>query len=223
MFWKRKETAPRRPGITGTGRFIRNLEWTLWDDTHSPGLIGDTNLEELETIVLTKEERTKLALHRVRDVVARKPKHTVAEENDAAAIYQKLNAYLVDVREAKFEELGRWLDSNLMRDKDGRVVRADGSRAANVMSSPVKAYLNCLEIWGFGYQWEEVADSRDDPALLIRREHRKPHVLLESELKYVQGKPYRFEIYLGHSRWCFEDRTGHFEITMRGKDEAERF
>jgi hypothetical protein len=31
---------PRKPGLTGTGDFIFNLDWWLWDDPANPGLIS---------------------------------------------------------------------------------------------------------------------------------------------------------------------------------------
>jgi hypothetical protein len=40
-------------GITGTGQLIPNGEWMLWDDTHSPGLIGLQRFDELKELVLT--------------------------------------------------------------------------------------------------------------------------------------------------------------------------
>jgi hypothetical protein len=224
MLWKRKvsETKKRKPGITGTGGFIENNEWTLWDDTHSPGLIGYQRFDELKDLVLTKEERSKIAMYMVRDSMARKgPEHALTEDEQARAIFAKLNAYLVDLRQDKFDQLSHWLDSSLMRDKDGRVIREDGSRAANVMLSPVKAYLNCLELWGYGYGWEEIEDSKGEPALLIRREYRTPRVILQSEVEYIQGKPYRFSIQMRESAWHFEDRNGFFDVVVRGKDEKE--
>lgn len=212
---------PRKPGITGTGEFIENGAWTLWDDTHSPSLIGYQRFDELKDLVLTEKERSKIAMYAVRDSMASKgPKHTVAEDEEAKAIFAKLNAHLVDLREKKFEQLGHWLESFLMRDKDGRVIREDDSRAANVMLSPVKAYLNCLDLWGYGYRWEEIEDSGGEPALLVRREHRTPRVILQSEVECIQGKPYRFLIQMRGTSWHFKDELGFFEIEVRGKNKS---
>lgn len=226
MFWKRKppEPLPRKPGITGTGQFISNREWTLWDDIHSPGLIGFQRFDALKDLVLTKEERSKIAMYSVRDAMAREgPKHAPSENDEADAIFAKLNAYLVDLRANRFDQLDHWLEANLMKDRDGRVVREDDTRAANVMLSPVKAYFNCLEHWGYGYRWEEIEDIRGEPALLVRREHRIPRVILQSEVEYIQGKPYRFSIQMRGSAWQFEDRYGYFQIFVRGHDKEMVF
>lgn len=221
MIWKKREPKPkpRKPGITGTGQFISNREWTLWDDTHSPGLIGFEKFDELKALVLTPEERSKFARFMVADAMASKgPKHTPAEEQEAAALFAKLNAYLVDIRVNKFDQLGRWLDTNFTKNKEGRIFREDRTLAANVMLAPIKAYLSCLEFWGYGYSWEDIEDSKGEPALLVHRELRTSRVILQSEVDYVQGKPYRFGIHMRASTWFFEDRIGFFEISVRGSD-----
>lgn len=224
MLWKKRQPAKQGAGITGTGRFFENLEWTLWDDPRSPGLIGYKKFDALKALVLAPDERGKLALHAVRSASASKgPKHTPAEEQEANAIFGKLNAYLMDLRDNKFGELNKWLDGNLMPDKTGRVVSEDGTHASSDILRVVAAYVNCLELWGYGYWWERIEDSRGDPALLIRYSRGNAHVITKVEVQYVQGKPYRFEIYMGQVSWHFEDKNGFFAIVVRGREGELRF
>lgn len=225
MFWrKRKQPLPRKRGLTGTGRFISNMEWTLWDDPASPGLIGFSKFDELKAQVLTPEERSRIALYMVSDAMASKgPKHTVEQEEDAKAIFEKLNAYLVDLRTNHFDQLGSWLDFNLMVSPAGRVAREDGSLAANNILNAVAAYLNCLELWGYGYSWERVHNSKGDDALLIRKHTGNARVVLKSEVQYVLGKPYRFEVAMGDTSWHFESKNGFFDVLVRGIDKEMYF
>jgi len=224
MLWKKRLPNKQKPGITGTGRFFENLEWTLWDDARSPGLIGYKKFDALKALVLAPDERSKLALYAVRNASAsRGPKHTPAEEQEASAIFGKLNAFLVDLRDNKFNELSRWLDDNLMSDETGRVVSEDGTHASSDILRVITAYVNCLELWGYGYQWERVEDSRGDQALLIRSIRGNVHVITKAEVQYVQGKPYRFEICMRGVSWYFEDANGFFAIVVRGREGVQRF
>ena len=59
--------------------------------------------------------------------------------------------------------------------------------------------------------------------LLVHRKHRTSRVILQSELHYVQGKPYRFEIRMHGSSWRFANDTAFFSIIGTGKDEEQIF
>jgi hypothetical protein len=84
----------------------------------------------------------------------------------------------------------------------------------------IAAYLNCLEHWGYDYRWEMIADSAGEESILIHKDLRTSHVITRSEVRYVQGKPYRFQIDTSKASWRFEvstdGRDQFFEINPRG-------
>src|SRR5262245_60328055 len=102
MFWKRKKApAVRPPGLTGTGTFIRNIDWWLWDDCASPGLIHYQKFDALRERVLLAEENRKLALFMVRDSVVslhqKGSKHSPEQAGFAKSMFSKLDDYLVNL------------------------------------------------------------------------------------------------------------------------------
>jgi hypothetical protein len=207
VFGRRPVVPSPRRGISGTGHLIQNLEWMLWDDAKSPGLIGHDRFDLLKQRVLSTDERSRLARLLVRRSM------DVNQGNDAIAqILQRLSEFLAEERETHYERLSQWLEMNLMQHANGRVVREDGTFASNSILRAVAAYLNSLEYWGYGYRWEEVKSDQGDAALLVRSGRGEIRVINRRDVEYIQGKPYRFSIVLRGAHWRFEDHIGHFEI-----------
>jgi hypothetical protein len=218
MFWRPKNEEARIPGLTGTGRFIFNMDWWLWDDIASPGLISIDRFEELRRAALSPDEHKKLTMVLVADSVTDVRRRRNPQNNDpdfAQYALEKVSNLLVEVRQEDFEHLSHWLGSNYMAHDDGWVRDQNGTRINRDILRVVSAYINCLELWGFQYGWSSVQDSAAGPALLIHKKGEPRFCLSRREVLYVQGKPYRFSIAMRRATWHFDTSEQVFQIGPR--------
>jgi hypothetical protein len=216
-FWRRKNDKFRKPGLTGTGDFIANLDWWLWDDLASPGLISVDRFEELRKLALGSDERERFSMILVRDTVVVRGKKQISSEDKEFAKYalQKVGNYLLRIRQNDFEQLSNWVGSNFMLYEDGWVRDQNGTKVNRDILRVVAAYINCLELWGFGYTWSNILNGENKPVLLIHRHGEPRFCLSQGEGNYVQGKPYRYSIDTKGAGWHFDSAYSSFEIRPR--------
>jgi hypothetical protein len=226
MFWRDKEEKSRAPGPTGTGDFIVNIDWWFWDDPASPGLISIDRFAELRELALAPNEHKRLSglLLSDRVVDSQGRKRTSSEEKafiDHAL--RKVGSHLAQIRKDEFTQLDYWLGSNFMLHDDGWIKDQNGIRVNHDILRVIAAYLNVLELWGFKYAWRSIVDGANSPALLLYRNGEPKYCLTQSEVDYVQGKPYHFSIMTKRTAWQFDCNDNAFEISQGTGGEAVRF
>ena len=72
MFWQRKKKTTNkkaRRGLTGSGEFISNIDFWLWDDAASPGLITIDRLHEMRAVALNTDEHARVSKELLRDSI----------------------------------------------------------------------------------------------------------------------------------------------------------
>ena len=218
MFWWLKKKRQQIPGLTGTGDFIYNISSVLWDDLSSPGLINMDRFFELHKAALLPEEHARLSSALIENsIVDDNGRYFISPEEKlfVQRALKKVSAYLSAVRDSDFEKLGYWLSDNFMLHKDGWIKDQHESNIGHDILRVVSAYLNCLNHWGFRYSWKEIRDSSGEPALLISRNEHPEFSLRQSDVLFIQGKPYRFVIEMKTSAWQFDSSGTCFTIKPR--------
>jgi hypothetical protein len=122
-------------------RLIFNLDWWLWDDPASPGLISIERFGELWESALTADEHKRLGA-----VFIRGEKQTSSEDKEFSKYaLQKVGNYLSEVRANDFKQLDNWLGFNFMLHDDGWVKDQNGRKQSRGILRVIAAYINCLE------------------------------------------------------------------------------
>ena|SRR5271166_613609 len=226
MFWRSKEGKSRAPGPTGTGKLIVNLDWWFWDDPASPGLVSIDRFAALRELALAPNEHKRLSTLLISEELVAGPGQKRSSSEEKAFIdhaLRKVGNYLAQIRKDKFTQLDYWLGSNFMLHNDGWVKDQNGMNLNHDILRVVAAYVNVLEVWGFKYAWHSIQDSDNNPALLLYRNGEPRYCLTQSEVEYVQGKPYRFSIMTKRGVWHFDCNDSAFEISPRMGGEPFRF
>jgi hypothetical protein len=214
----------RAPGLTGTGKFIENIHWMLWGDLHSPGLIDRDRFYELRETALPPEEHRRLSLALVSGHIVSFSGQSHTSPDEKKSIEQgfgKVDAYLRNIRDNDYDKLKYWLGDNFFLHKDGWVKDQHETKISRDILDVISAYLNCLNYWGFKYTWTTVQHGAGESALLVSRAGCLDFCLCQSEVNYVQGKPYRFVIDTTTTRWSFDDSKGRFSIRQKGPTERK--
>lgn len=216
VFWRSKKAATvRRPGLTGSGEFITNVDFWLWDDAASPRLIDIERFSELRKAALAPETNSRLNLFLISNSIVgfEGRKRTSQEETVfSKSALSEVNKYLENVRANDFDSFNNWLSFDLMSEKGGAVSDQHGRRVSGSMISVVKSYINCLNLWGFEYNWKDIFDSRGNQALLITSREEPIASIPLCEIQYIRGKPYRFTMGVRGGTWSFVDEEGRFFI-----------
>jgi hypothetical protein len=222
MFWQRQNSDRklRRPSLTGTGAFIANLDWWLWDDAASPGLLSIERFEKLRKLALTPDEHKRLSILLIR---GQPGSRALPEDAKFVDYAMRVGNYLTQIRMNDFDQLDYWLGFDFMLHDDGWVKDQNGVNLTHDILRVVAAYVNCLELWGFEYTWCKIHDGANKPALLLYRNGEPRYCLSQAEVDYVQGKPYRFSIITKLAAWHFNTNDNSFEICPRGSGEPCRF
>jgi hypothetical protein len=197
LFWRAKKSK-RSPGPKGTGRFIDNIRWWFWDDPSFPGLISRDKFEELRRMALSESENrafsTALVKYSIVDWAGRSSSRTIEETN---YYFEQINKFLVNMRENELSQIDKWIELDWCVD----------------CLDVFKAYLNVLDYWCYPYSWQEIRDARDGRGILVMYGNTPEYCILETDVRWVRGRPYRFIADIKGASWTFDVERPELTIT----------
>ena len=192
-FWKKKK--PVTPGKNrGTGEFIDNIRWWFWNGAAFPGLISREQFSRIADRSLDPVERTKFSRMLVADLIV-----TNGQRHKRSPTEIKL-----------LEKVGRFCETLQNGDPD-----ATQTEFLDDTFSVLKAYLNILEFWGYGYSWKTVKDIRDKESIVILKNGAEIVVVNNGEIQYISGRPFKFEVSFKGMSWCFDENDQGIRVLRR--------
>jgi hypothetical protein len=198
MFRKRKKE--QTPGPTGSGRIIWNVDWWYWDDAEFPGLIDSENFSDLRQAALSEQEYRKLVSAMIAsDIVSLDGHQNRKALQEREAHFSKLNRFLLQAKKDRLDDVQRWIGVSWERN------------CLNVL----KAYINVLGTWGYPYEWQQISDARGDPAILVLHDGKPAACMREADIRFIQGRPYRFSADIGAGAWRFDLSEPHLVIVAK--------
>lgn len=216
MFFRKQR---KKPGPTGSGLLIENINWVFWDDRTTPGLLTRDKFLELRKIALSEREASDLniAIAFARMISSNKRNEAAIKTRDI--LYKKVENFLANLCANDKNAADYWLESDwLMKDAPY------GFEPENVL----KAYINILNGWGYDVDWYDAKDARGDKGVLMimlrskvmesimalnaQSFNKKPYTdkfwehyaIRTSEISRVLGRPDRFRFELEGATWEFD-------------------
>jgi hypothetical protein len=196
---------------TGSGEFIENISWWLWDDPHTPGMLTYDAFYEILEQALTQDERGWMVVNALSRIKRDRPppRETIVK---AKQLFTKMDKYLINARERQPGQFQR-------------IIRHKWTRAdvTGPMLNVLCAYINVLEIWGYPYRWRIIKDARDwEEAVLLETNGRPSHFFREADIREINGLPQEFSILvngvgygnerIGGGNWHFHYQDGGFDM-----------
>ncbi len=191
--WKRSEER-KLDQNRGTGEFIENTDWWFWNGNSFPGLLTIDQFSNARDQSLALAERSELSRLLIADSIVssgRRPERSAR----FLVLLKKVSDYL----------------ESLTADDPNSTLFEFLDKPADVL----KAYLNILQYWGYGYSWQTVKDVWNNEAVLIQRDGILLVVVSYDDVQYIQGRPFRFEVRFKGLSWHFNEGQNKIGVLQR--------
>lgn len=178
----------------GTNDFAFNIHWWFWNGSTLPGLLTAEQFSNVRDLSLAPAERSELSRQLVADSIisfGRKQRRSPR----LMALLRKVSDYL------------ETLPSD---DPNATLVQFLDNPA-----DALKAYLNVLGYWEYGYSWRTVFDVWGHDSILIEKGGNPLVVVNHNDVQFIQGRPYRFEVSFKGLSWHFNEGETSIRVLQR--------